>query len=143
MIIYSDSLKNINTEKLQGFFVDWPNPPSPEIFLQLLNNSDYAVIAIDDNNGNVVGFITCITDNVLTAYIPLLEVLPMYQKSGIGANLIRMVFEKFRHLYKIDLCCDQELQDYYSRFGMIKVFGMTRVNYTNQSGHDYGMTGGG
>jgi hypothetical protein len=31
------------------------------------------------DNGRVIGFITAVTDKVLSAYIPLLEVLPAYR----------------------------------------------------------------
>ncbi len=38
---------------------------------------------IDDINNKVVGFITAISDGVISAYIPLLEVLPKYQNMKI------------------------------------------------------------
>ncbi|MCE1245221.1 MAG: GNAT family N-acetyltransferase [Firmicutes bacterium] len=136
MIIFTDDIRSVSIEKLDGFFIGWPNPPSREVFLKLLDGSDYAVVAIDESNDNVVGFITCISDNILTAYIPLLEVLPEYQNQGIGAKLMRMVFEKYHHLYKVDLCCDLEMQEYYSRFEMIKIHGMSRIKYQHQSGFE-------
>jgi ribosomal protein S18 acetylase RimI-like enzyme len=134
VIIYKDSIDNTLEENFQGFFVNWPNPPSVKVFLELLKYSDYFVIAVDETNGKTVGFITSISDRVLTVYIPLLEVLPEYQGMGIGSELVRRVFEKFDDFYKIDLCCDEELQDYYSGFGMVKVFGMTRKKYEYQNG---------
>lgn len=72
MIVYSESLEGIDAGKLAGFFVDWGwhNPPSPEIHLRLLQNSDYVVLAIDSDTGHVAGYITAISDNVLSAYIP-------------------------------------------------------------------------
>jgi hypothetical protein len=79
MISYTDSVAGITADKLQGFFVGWPNPPSPETHLKLLANSNYIVLAVDDETGNIVGFITAISDGVLSAYIPFLEVLPAYQ----------------------------------------------------------------
>lgn len=82
MISYTDSIESITADKLRGFFVGWTNPPSPETHLKLLANSYKVVLAIDDETGNVVGFITTISDGVLSAYIPLLEVLPAYQRQG-------------------------------------------------------------
>ena len=76
MITYTDSLEHITADKVSGFFVGWPNPPSPETHLKLLQNSSKLVLAIDETTGNVAGFITAISDGVLSAYIPLLEVLP-------------------------------------------------------------------
>ena len=42
------------------------------------------IIAIDENTNQVVGFVTAISDGVLSAYIPFLEVLPEYKSIGIG-----------------------------------------------------------
>ena len=39
-----------------------------------------------DDAGRVVGFVTAISDGVLSAYIPLLEVLPEYQGAGSAAS---------------------------------------------------------
>ncbi|WP_218212220.1 GNAT family N-acetyltransferase, partial [Pseudomonas sp. 2822-15] len=76
-------------EMLQGFFVGWPNPPSSHTHLKLLEKSTHIVLAVDDENEQVVGFITAISDGVLSAYIPLLEVLTEYQGRGIGKELVR------------------------------------------------------
>ena len=51
MIQYADSLEGIVAGDLQGFFVGWPNPPSPETHLKLLAGSDHIVLAIDDETG--------------------------------------------------------------------------------------------
>jgi ribosomal protein S18 acetylase RimI-like enzyme len=134
MITYKDSFKEIKIETFEGFFVGWPSPPSVETFIELLKNSDYFVIAVDEEAGKTVGFITCITDRILTAYIPLLEVLPEYQKMGIGSELVRRVTEKFDDIYKLELMCDEELQTYYSKFGMKESRGMMIVKYQHQSG---------
>ena len=133
MIAYVYSVENITPENLQGFFVGWPNPPSPETHLKLLANSDQVVLAVDDETGNVVGFITAISDAVLCAYIPLLEVLPSYQKQGIGQELLRRMLDTLSGLYMVDLLCDPELQPFYARFGMKPGFGMMLRNYEHQS----------
>ena len=83
MISYTDSIEGVTAKMLRGFFAGWPNPPSPGMHLKLLTNSYKVVLAIDDKTDNVVGFITAISDGVLSAYIPLLEVLPAYQGQGI------------------------------------------------------------
>src|SRR5687768_1927525 len=75
MISYRHSVDGIEALHLTGFFVGWPSPPSPEIHLLALRHSDAVVLAIDDETGMVVGYITAITDHVLAAYIPHLEVL--------------------------------------------------------------------
>jgi ribosomal protein S18 acetylase RimI-like enzyme len=134
MISYKDSFNEIKDAGFDGFFVGWPSPPSPETFRKLLENSDYFVIAVDTATNRAIGFITCITDWVLTAYITLLEVLPEYQGRGIGAELVRRVFEKFDDIYKVELMCDEELQNYYAKLGMKKSLGMMILKYQHQSG---------
>jgi ribosomal protein S18 acetylase RimI-like enzyme len=70
----------------------------------------------------------------LSAYIPLLEVLPKYQKYGIGQELTRQMLKKLNHLYMIDLLCDQNLQDFYAKLEMKSASGMIIRNYSKQSG---------
>jgi len=134
MIVYTDSLDGITASNLEGFFVGWPNPPSPATHLKFLRGSDEIILAIDDETRMVVGFVTAITDGVLCAYIPFLEVLPQYQKLGIGGNLMRKVIRKFERLYMIDLLCGQGLQPFYSRFEMRPATAMTVRNFDRQSG---------
>ena len=134
MIQYVDNLNRITAEKLEGFFVGWPNPPSPKAHLALLGHSDEIVLAIDGDSGRVVGFITAHTDQILTAYIPLLEVLPQFQGQGIGSKLVRRMLTKLNHLYAIDLMCDLEVQPFYQRLGMRPATGMMIRNYDKQSG---------
>ena len=135
-IHYTDSLVGITAGKLQGFFVGWPNPPSAETHLALLEHSDEIVLAVDGESGRVVGFITAHTDKILTAYIPLLEVLPAYQGQGIGSELVRRMLVSLDHLYAIDLMCDLEVQPFYERLGMRPAAGMMIRNYEKQSGAD-------
>ncbi|RHW38138.1 GNAT family N-acetyltransferase [Neobacillus notoginsengisoli] len=129
---YSHTLDGITAEMLSGFFVGWPNPPSLETHLKLLQNSSHIVLAMDDVK--VVGFITAISDGVLSAYIPFLEVLPEYQSKGIGNELVNKMLEQLRGIYMIDLCCDDNLVPYYEKFGMFKSNGMLFRNYDRQSG---------
>jgi len=134
MISYTDSIVGISAEQLQGFFVGWPNPPTPETHLRILEGSDAVMLARDETSGAVVGFITAISDGVLCAYIPHLEVLPEYQGRGIGSELLRRMLERLRTLYMIDLLCDPDVQPFYERLGMRRATGMLIRNYDRQSG---------
>lgn len=134
MIVHIDSVERINPDQLQGFFVGWPNPPSPETHLKLLASSDKIVLAVDDETGNVVGFITAISDGLLSAYIPFLEVLPAHRGRGIGQELTRRMLDKLTGLYMVDLLCDPELQPFYARLGMKAASGMMLRKYERQSG---------
>ena len=92
------------------------------------------LLARDDATGAVVGFITAISDGVSCAYIPHLEVLPAYQGSGIGSELVRRMLERLRQIYMIDLICDTDVQPFYARLGMQPYTGMILRNYDRQSG---------
>lgn len=133
MITYVNSLANISADNLTStFFVGWLNPPSPETHLQILQGSYEVWLALDDNQ--VVGFINSISDGVLSAYIPLLEVIPEYQGQGIGLELTKRMLDSLHNLYSIDLLCDGELQTFYAKLGMQPATGMLIRNYNNQAG---------
>ena len=134
MMIYKDSLNGISTDMLKGFFVDWPHPPNQETHLLLLKNSSKVMLAIDKHTNQVVGFITAISDGILSAYIPFLEVLPPYKNKGIGKELVNRMLKELDDIYMIDLCCDDDLIPYYNHLGMTKTNGMVVRNYNRQSG---------
>ena len=116
---YRESVVGLTPDSLRGFFVGWPQPPSAERLLELLRSSTHAVVAID--GGRAVGFVTAISDNVLSAYVPLLEVLPEYQGRGIGTELVRRVLARLDGLYMVDLACDEELVPFYESLGLMRV----------------------
>lgn len=134
MITYIDTPTTLRADQLHGFFVGWPNPPSPEKHLELLRRSAHSIVAVDTDTDRVVGFINAVGDGVLTAYIPLLEVVPDYQGRGIGAELVRRMLDILRDYYMVDLCCNDDLREFYERFGMKAVVGMIHRNYSRQSG---------
>ena len=124
MIDYSDSLDGVEPRHLAGFFDGWPHPPSPETHLRLLTGSDHVVLAIDRETGQVAGFVTALTDGVLSGFIPLLEVLPAYQGQGISRTLMTRMLDRLTHLPNVDLLFDPELVPFYDRFGMQPAAGM-------------------
>ena len=134
MIIYLDSVDGIGTDQLKGFFAGWPNPPSLETHLKLLKKSDHILVAVDEASTRVVGFVTAISDGVLSAYMPLLEVLPEYQGQGIGRELVKRMLARLNEYYMIDLVCDKDMQSFYTRFGMKPFIAMAIRNYDRQSG---------
>lgn len=118
VIYYTDDLGSVREDMLQGFFVGWPRQPSAGQHLAVLRGSYRAVVAIDDADDRVAGFVNMLSDGVLTAFIPWLEVLPGYQGGGIGGELMRRILEGTDRFYSVDLVCDAALVPYYARFGM-------------------------
>jgi ribosomal protein S18 acetylase RimI-like enzyme len=134
MIRYSDTIDGISPEQLEGFFVGWPDPPTSRTHLEILRGSSHIVLAIDEETGAVVGFINAVSDGVLAAYIPLLEVRPEYRGQGIGSKLVSRMEESLAGLYMVDVVCDQELEGFYSHFGMKPGHAMMLRRYDRQSG---------
>ena len=133
-IEYTKNLNEIDTEMLNGFFVGWPNPPSTTMHLKILKNAYCSYIVIDKNCGKVVGFVNAISDGVLTAYIPLLEVLPDYKGNEIGSEFIKLMLEELKDIYMVDICHDKELIPYYARFEPYQSYASVFRNYEAQSG---------
>ena len=121
-----DGIDGLRAADLVGFFEGWPTPPSPARHLELLRGSHAVVLAVAD--GEVVGFANAISDGVLAAYIPLLEVRPAWRGRGIGRALVQRLLERLDHLYMVDLVCDPALERFYAPLGFARLAGMARRN---------------
>ena len=130
-VTYQETTDGISPSDLQGFFVGWPSRPSPRAHLEILQGSDFRIVAFSDDY-RVVGFVTPITDGVSSGYIPYLEVLPEWQGRGIGTELMRRMMAKLGTLYAIDLICDEDVKGFYERLGFSERRGMTIRNYESQ-----------
>lgn len=136
MIRYSRSLEGITPERLAGFFQGWPAHPTPERHLRILRSSYERVLAIDDETGQVVGFVTAVSDGILAAYIPLLEVLPDYRGHGVGRELMERLLESLEGLYMIDLVADAERVAFYERLGFGQMRAMVLRDFDAQAGRE-------
>lgn len=121
---YRSSLDGIEAEELVGFFEGWPTPPSGTTHLEILRGSSHRLIAVDRGSKQILGFITALSDGVLSAYISLLEVLPDYRGLGIGRELTRRMLEELKGLYMVDLVCDPAVAPFYEQLGMTPLTGM-------------------
>ncbi|MEM8836185.1 MAG: GNAT family N-acetyltransferase [Planctomycetota bacterium] len=126
MICYQHTLDGIEPSHLTGFFDGWPDAPTPIAHWQLLERSAHIVLAIDGEGGHVVGFVNALSDGVLSAYIPLLEVLPEHRGAGIGRELVARILEQIGPLYMIDVVCDNDVRTFYERLGFTAITGMIR-----------------
>jgi ribosomal protein S18 acetylase RimI-like enzyme len=124
-VVYTNDVTGLSTAELEGFFADWPVRPSPERHLEILRGSDHVLLAREGEGGPVIGFVTAISDGVLSAFIPLLEVLPDQQGQGIGSELVRRMLAELEGFYMVDLVCDPELEPFYRRFEMMLLSSMS------------------
>ena len=127
-IEYRTTADDVRWEQLDGFFVGWHVRPSAATLLDHLVRSYRCAIAVDLNGDRVVGFATAISDGLLAAYIPLVEVLPGWHERGIGTELMNILVDQLRHLYMVDLACEPELQPFYEKLGMRAATAMVRRN---------------
>lgn len=127
LVRYSMSVRDIDAGALEGgFFEGWPSAPSPDKHLLLLRRSTHVALALDA--GRVVGFANVLSDGVLSAYIPLLEVLPGYRRQGIGSELIRRLLAAVDGLYTVDVICDEAVLPFYERLGFHRAVGAVTRN---------------
>jgi len=80
-------------------------------------------------HGQVVGFVTALSDGVLSAYLPLLEVLPAQRQRGVGTELVRRVLDKVGPRYMVDVMCDADVFAFYERLGFHPSTGGVLRNY--------------
>jgi len=76
-----------------------------------------------------VGFIIAISNGIISAYIPLLEVLPSYRGSGLAKRLTKLMLDSLAHVHMIDLLCDKDIMLFYEKLNMKAANGMTFRNY--------------
>lgn len=132
MVTYQTNLNGIGAAQLEGFFVGWPDPPLPDTHLRILNGSAFVVLALEGNR--VIGYISAISDGVLSAYISSLEVLPNHQRRGVGRELVTRMKVLLEGLYMIDLLCDDHVLPFYEKLGFNAAGGAMIRRYQHQSG---------
>ncbi len=130
-ITYQSTLEGLAPAAVRGFFVGWANPPAPATLLEMLEASSHFWLARDGDR--LVGYIRAISDGFYAAFLPELEVLPEYQGMSIGTTLLTNLLEDLRGFYSIDGMCDDELVDYYQRFGFVRGNGMMIRHYQHQA----------
>ncbi len=128
----SDHARRNHARRPDRFFEGWPNPPTPEKLWRVLSGSSHMALAVED--GQVIGFMQAISDGVLSAYIPLLEVRAQWRGQGIASRLMENLLGQLDGLYMIDTACDDDLMPFYERFGMMRGNAMIRRDYANQHG---------
>jgi N-acetylglutamate synthase-like GNAT family acetyltransferase len=132
-LTYQTTADGLTEDQLTGdFFEGWLDPPSPATLLRILQSSDHVVVAARDEK--VIGFVTALSDEVISAFITLLEVVPEEHNKGIGHSLINQLLDDIGDIYMVDLVCDVNLSRFYAELGFATTTGMSRRDYAMQSG---------
>lgn len=108
------------------FFVGWPVKPSYELVMKHFEAS-HPLFLLNENS-DVVGFISALTDCALYAFIALLEVRKSEQGKGYGKFLFAEMLKSLEGMYAIDLVCDVDLDSFYEPFGFTKWNAMIQRN---------------
>ena len=127
-IQFLNQLDTYSPEHFEGFCVGWPNPIPPKSLWSAIHNAAHKWIAVDTSADRVVGFIYAISDGIVSAYVPLLEVRPEYQSLGIGSELVRRLLSELDDYYMVDIVCDENLQGFYARHHFEAYHAMIRRN---------------
>ena len=105
--------KNFSEKELRDLFlsVGWSSGNYPDKLVIAMRNSSSVFTAWDGDK--LVGLINVLDDNVMTAYVHYLLIMPEYQHIGIGKNLIKMVSENYNDYLRIVLIAyDKEIEFY-------------------------------
>lgn len=121
------NFKDVNSFAISGFCVGWKKPLSENQLKELLIKSTYNAVALDDSK--IVGMITALSDTINWAFIPYLEVQEQYRNRGIGSKLFQEMLKQLEAITCVDLTCDEELQPFYEKFGMLRSSGMVLRKY--------------
>lgn len=108
------------------FFVGWPVKPSYELVMKHFEAS-HPLFLLNENS-DVVGFISALTDHGLYAFIALLEVRKSEQGKDFGKFLVAEMLKSLEGTYAIDLVCDVDLDGFYEPFGFKKWNAMIQRN---------------
>ncbi|MBP2031208.1 GNAT superfamily N-acetyltransferase [Methanohalophilus levihalophilus] len=93
----------------------WSSAQKPEQLYRALMNSHSLVSAWDGEK--LVGLANAISDGHLVVYYPHLLVLPEYQRSGIGKQLMDVMSKKYSGFHQQMLTSDVNSVDFYKACG--------------------------
>jgi GNAT superfamily N-acetyltransferase len=115
-ITYKD-IQDFTPQELQDLFlsVGWSSGNYPEKLAIAMKNSDTVFSAWD--NQRLVGLVNVLDDGIMTAYIHYLLILPEYQQTGIGKNLMKRVIDKYLSYLRIVLVAYDKETEFYKHCG--------------------------
>lgn len=116
----------------------WSNKRTLEDVVRMLAASDI-IIALVDENENLIGFTRILTDFVYRAIIFDVIIKPTHRNMKLGSKLMDAVVNhpQLKSIEWIALCCLPEMIPYYQRWGFTSELGkmqlMFRINQNNDN----------
>jgi ribosomal protein S18 acetylase RimI-like enzyme len=117
MDIEYKNIKDFTLQELRNLFlsVNWSSGNYPDKLVVAMKNSGSVFSAWDGQK--LVGLINVLDDGIMTAYVHYLLIMPEYQHTGIGKNLVKMVIDKYQSFLRIVLVAYDKETEFYKRCG--------------------------
>lgn len=130
MITYS-SVRELPQKELERLFlsVNWESGKLPELLAKAMPGYKTVFTAWDGER--LVGLVSAMDDEVMTAYVHFLLVDPEYQKKGIGKRLMEMILEHYKSYNRICLIAENHALDFYKGLGFREYKAATPVYLMN------------
>lgn len=117
---WSDTLEQVDWDELSALFKVAPLGDKPAASLQIVfSNSRYRCFVRDQ--GRLVGVGRALADGVDTSYICDIAVLPEYQGTGLGKQIVGTLVERSRDHKKILLYAVPGKEPFYRKFGFLRM----------------------
>jgi ribosomal protein S18 acetylase RimI-like enzyme len=119
-LAWSDALDGVDWDELSALYKVAPLGDKPAASLKIVfTNSRYRCFVRDD--GRIVGVGRALADGVDTSYICDVAVLPAYQGTGLGKQIVGQLVALSRGHKKIVLYAVPGKQPFYRKFGFLRM----------------------
>ena len=124
-------MKNFSPAQIFNVFksVGWANDISEDNLHLAILQSSHIVTAW--HNGEIIGLIRSMDDNIWSANIDCLIVNPKYQKMGIGKTLVNLLLDELKHIHCITVAPNEHKNiEFYKKLGFsfIEGSGVLQIN---------------
>ncbi|MBW3093309.1 GNAT family N-acetyltransferase [Bifidobacterium sp. 82T10] len=116
-ITYTEE-RRFTQDQVQRLFrsVGWVSGEYPERLHRALMGSSTVVTAWDGDR--LVGLVRALDDGAMLAYVHYVLVDPEYQGQGIAGHMVRMIQEKYRDYFYVEVMPEESKNAaFYERFG--------------------------
>jgi ribosomal protein S18 acetylase RimI-like enzyme len=119
-LTWSDSLDDVDWEELSALYKIAPLGDKPAANLKIVfGNSRFRCFVRDE--GRIVGVGRALADGVDTSYVCDVAVLPEYQGTGLGKQIVAKLVERSRGHKKIILYAVPGKEPFYRKFGFARM----------------------